>query len=120
MRTVPDRSLLFAATALCYLFDNAGNNKTTISSSILPSDTFFNKQIDVQINCQANNGDCATTYYRVDKGDWQSYDVSFALDLSNFANKVTIVEYYSVDANGLQEDIKEKILNCRLDNAKQK
>ena len=97
------------AHAISYELDNEPP-VTTISFDPLEPDGcngWYVSNVTVTLNATDNNGVDAT-YYRINGGEWETYDSPFVL--SEDGDDI-LIEYYSVDKLGNTEDVKSATLD---------
>jgi len=94
---------------------SSSNNKSNLLPLIAPDTIYFNKDITVTIDCNNSNGEiCGDRYYRVLDGNATQPFIKFdpiariELSAANYANLLTIVEYYVENTSGLKSEIKRQ------------
>jgi hypothetical protein len=58
--------------------------------------------VNVTLNATDDMSGVNATYYRINNGEWETYEVPFVINESNYY----VIEYYSVDNEGNVEDVK--------------
>ncbi|MCK5260764.1 MAG: hypothetical protein KAJ44_01115 [Thermoplasmatales archaeon] len=63
---------------------------------------WYVSDVEVTLNASDNMSGVNATYYRINYGEWDTYEVPFVINESNYY----VIEYYSVDNEGNVEDVK--------------
>ena len=63
---------------------------------------WYVSDVTVTLNATDDMSGVNATYYRINNGEWETYEVPFVINESNYY----VIEYYSVDNEGNVEDVK--------------